>query len=79
MLFFIPDIFYLKDTVFGVKVTNQSVSELKEKLADEAKNYKLTVVSKTGEESVSAQEIDMQADTDATVDELKSSSMRFCG
>ena len=63
--------FYLKNTIYGVKVTNQSVSGLKEKLAKETENYKLTVVSKTGEEIVSAQEIDMQADTDATVDNLK--------
>ena len=50
---------------------------LKEKLAKETENYKLTVVSKTGEEIVSAQEIDMQADTDATVDNLKKKQNAF--
>ncbi|MCU6760933.1 Uncharacterized vancomycin resistance protein [uncultured Roseburia sp.] len=64
---------YGKDTVFGVSVRNKTVSEVKDKIEENIKDYKLTVKTRTGDESIGASDIGLVYDDKGTVDNLKKS------
>lgn len=57
--------------VFGIKVSNQTVESLKEKIKENVGQYQLTVSSRTGEETLTADDIDLAFDDQGIVDDLK--------
>lgn len=63
--------FYGKDMVFGIKVSNQTVESLKEKIKEKVGEYQLTVTSRTGDEVITAADIDLAFDDKGIVDDLK--------
>lgn len=52
--------FYGKDTVFGVNIARQTVEEVKTQVIDKVCGYQIIIDTRTGEEYITADEIDLQ-------------------
>ncbi len=62
---------YGKDTIFGVKVKNKTVEQVKAEVEEQLKGYQLTLQTRTGKEVLSASDMDLAFADHQAVDQMK--------
>lgn len=62
--------FYGNGTVFGIEMRNQTVEELKDQIQDKIDDYRLTIVTRDGEETISAEQISLVYSDQGEIDAL---------
>lgn len=62
--------FYGKDTVFGIEISRQTVKEVKSQVMDKVRGYRMVIDTRTGEEYITAEEIDLQFVDDGMLEVL---------
>lgn len=62
--------FYGRDMLFGIEAACKTADELKEEISEKVGEYQITVVTRTGEEVITAQEIGLEFSDTGIVDEL---------
>lgn len=62
--------FYGRDTVFGIKIARQTTEELKEQVKEKVKDYQLLLETRSGDETITAQETELQFSDNGMIEEL---------
>lgn len=62
--------FYARGTVFGIKMMNQSVDSVKEQIAEKMAAYKMDITTRDGQETITADEIDLAYDDRGKLEQL---------
>lgn len=62
--------FYGKGTVFGIPMRNQTVESLKEQIVQKVGDYRLTIDTRDGEETIAADQISLQYDDQGEIEQL---------
>ncbi len=62
--------FYSRGTVFGIKLMNQSVDEIREKVAEKVSAYQLDIVTRDGSETITAEQVDLIYDDQGEIEQM---------
>lgn len=62
--------FYAGGTVFGIKMMNQDVGSVKEKIAQKMAAYKIDITTRDGQETINADEIDLAYDDQGELEQM---------
>lgn len=63
--------FYGRDTVFGIKIARQTTEKLKDKVIDKVADYQISLMTRSGEEIITADEIGLYFSDNGLIEELK--------
>lgn len=62
--------FYARGTVFGIKLMNENVDSVKEKISQKVGAYQLEIVTRDGQEEITAEQIDLVYDDQGELEDL---------
>ena len=68
---------YGKDTIFGIKVKNKTVEQVKTEVEEQVRGYRLTIKTRTGQEVLSAEDMDLEFADHQAVDQMKKEQNAF--